>query len=462
MGKGDVMPTFNPFELADWTTGHWHGSRYPDTLSGFCFDARQLNAGQCFVALSGGARDGHEFCHQAMQKGAAALIVERVQALQLPQLVVEDSLKAMAAIAQAHRVRFAGTVVGITGSCGKTSTKEMLRQMLGESRTHATAGNWNNLIGVPMTLFGLDSKAQEFAVVEAGINQPGEMAQLGAMIQPDIAIVTMVGPAHLELLKSTEQVAQEKSLLVAEGSRLVMPAELLQFPAFSRLASRSVVALQKGLPVPPGGKDVVEYALKSAPEGIRIVLSNVVDAEDYFIASGSEGIARNAVLAIIAAQILGAGTDQIRDGLNAWRPAGNRGRMLKHDRQTFYVDCYNANPASMSDALAAFDRVTPKSEARCYILGAMNELGADAAKLHAATTSGLKLKAKDVACFVGPPELTEAYYAGVLSAGACPQQLRKCETYEDLKTFVADFQGSLFLKGSRSYTLEKLLPETKT
>jgi UDP-N-acetylmuramoyl-tripeptide--D-alanyl-D-alanine ligase len=183
------MQQFDPVDLAAWTLGTWHEARRPDAISGFCFDARQLKPGECFVALSGGARDGHDFVAQAIELGASAFLVEHLQATDLPQLIVEDSLLAMGAIAGAVRRRFQNPVVGITGSCGKTSTKEMLRAVLGDACTHATAGNWNNRIGVPMTLFGLDAEKHDFAVIEAGINQPGEMIELGEMIQADLTII---------------------------------------------------------------------------------------------------------------------------------------------------------------------------------------------------------------------------------------------------------------------------------
>ena len=181
-----AMSRFDPKDIAAWSKGVWQENELPEAITGFCFDARQLKSGECFVALSGGARDGHAFTAQAAELGAGALLVERPQSVALPQLIVDDSLLAMGAIGAGVRQRFDPPVVGITGSCGKTSTKEMLRVLLGEPRTHATAGNWNNRIGVPMTLFGLDADQHDFAVVEAGINQPGEMAELGTMIEADL------------------------------------------------------------------------------------------------------------------------------------------------------------------------------------------------------------------------------------------------------------------------------------
>ena len=153
------MTRFDPKELKAWSNGIWLEGTEPRSVSGFCFDARRIRAGECFVALSGGERDGHDFVAQAVAGGASALLVEHPQNAPIPQLVVDDSLVAMGMIAANVRAKFTQPVIGITGSCGKTSTKEMLRVILDEARTHATAGNWNNRIGVPMTLFGLDEDA---------------------------------------------------------------------------------------------------------------------------------------------------------------------------------------------------------------------------------------------------------------------------------------------------------------
>ena len=168
-----------------------------------------------------------------------------LSSIALPQLKVADSLVALGAIGAAVRSKFSMPVVGITGSCGKTSTKEMLRCLLGEDRTHATAGNWNNRIGVPMTLLGLDSSPHDFAVIEAGINQPDEMRQLGQMIQADLIVLTNIEAAHLELLGSLEGIATEKSLLAEHAkpdSPIILPADALRYHAYKKLAHRAIVA----------------------------------------------------------------------------------------------------------------------------------------------------------------------------------------------------------------------------
>ena len=471
------MPTFDPQKLAEWTGGSWLAGSV-GAIRGFCFDARRIHPGQCFVALSGGARDGHDFITQAAEGGAVAALVETPRPIALPQLQVADSLVALGAIAAAVRSQFTKPVVAVTGSCGKTSTKEMLRLLLGDSRTHATAGNWNNRIGVPMTLFDLDPASQDFAVIEAGINQPSEMAALGQMIRADLNILTNIGDAHLELLGTREKVAAEKSLLVAhavEGSPVILPAQALGYPAYAALAERAIVLVEEGqdLPVQDVGREI-RYRIDSIAQaslpvsgpksdtqaGMPVLRGQSVqlDGQRYRIASPSRGIATNAALAIVAARELGIAEADIRERIEAWRPSGDRGRIAQLGSQTFYIDCYNANPTSMADALEAFIRSAPQDTAHYYILGAMNELGDNASDQHAAIGRLLALRPQDRAAFVGPEAWTAAYRSGALDAGADPSQLVCAGSIEKIKSTVAEFDGAIFLKGSHSYRLEQLVP----
>lgn len=457
------MQGYTSDELVSITKGVWHASQTISPLSDFCFDARTISAGACFVAFSGGARDGHEFVAQAVQGGAVAAIVERPQAVSIPQLVVKDSLIALGAIGAASRKSFNNLVVGITGSCGKTSTKEMLRLLLGEAHTHATAGNWNNRIGVPMTLLGLNSRTQQFGVIEAGINQPGEMQLLGEMIRADLSIITNVGPAHLELLETVENVASEKARLAEQaipGAPVVFTSDLLKYPSFRKLASHAIVLQHEAEAAPEVSvAQLVKCRLCASGAGrYEITLIEGDNHASFVVATSSRGIASNAALAILAARNLGVSDTDIHSRMQQWSPTGNRGSIVESGAQIFYVDCYNANPASMSDSLSAFVAAINESVPRAYVLGAMNELGAAAESAHAGIGQQLKLRSSDCAYFVGPVTLTDAYRNGAVSAGNSFDQIKCSENFENIQSDIAHFQGALFLKGSRSYQLEKLLP----
>lgn len=452
------MRSFDPGQLETWTKGAWLEGRRPATISGFHFDARQLPEGACFIALTSGARDGHAFAAQAKEAGAAALMVEREVEVDLPQLIVADTLEAMGAMGGALRQQFNGPVLGVTGSSGKTSTKEMLGHLLSIHQTHTTKGNWNNRIGVPMTLFDLEPESHGFAVVEAGINQPGEMSALGAMIQADLCVVTHIGPAHLELLGSLDGVAAEKSQLfeyAADGARLVLTAPTLAYSSFSRFRQQAIVLLEAGASPSIFAKDLVPYSIDSVSAGQSEI---TVAGESYSVATTSRGIATNAALAVTTARELGIDVATIRSRLAQWQPAKDRGEWIHAGDRSFYVDCYNANPASMADAIEAFMAASESDRPRCYVMGAMNELGEHAITLHRDCGEKLELRGEDSAWFVGPSELVVAYAEGAQASGATADQLHMADDVESAQSEIAEFSGAFFLKGSRSYQLEQLVP----
>ncbi|MCM2273473.1 MAG: Mur ligase family protein, partial [Candidatus Didemnitutus sp.] len=300
------MPRFNPDALARWTAGRW--SRPPvQPLAGFNQDTRTLTAGQVFVALKTEKRDGHDFLAEAQAKGAAAALVSReVAGTDLPQLVTADALTAFQQIAAAHRAEFPGVVVGVTGSAGKTSTKDLLTLLLGggNGRVLKTEGNLNNFLGVPLTLTRLDPAQHEAAVVEAGINMPDEMQGLAEMIQPDHAVVTLVGPAHLEKLGSLDGVANEKARLpaaVRAGGWQVFPVGCWAYAAFRALANPLVLVPANEAMVQVGGRSIV-FTVLHRPERTEVTLGA---KRTFVLQRVSGGMAQNAALALALASELG-------------------------------------------------------------------------------------------------------------------------------------------------------------
>ena len=459
-----MMDALDPESVAAWTGGTWLDGTLPGGIGGFHFDTRQIEPGACFVAL-GGERDGHAFVGQAARAGAVAALVERPVAAPCPQLLVPDTLEAMAAVAAARRRGFTGPVVGITGSSGKTSTKEMLRRLLGADATHATPGNWNNRIGVPMTLFRLDPATHRSAVIEAGINQPGEMEVLGSMIGADVVLLTNIGPAHLERLGSLEAIAAEKIALARHArarAPVYVPLEACPYPAIAALGERLRPVALAGSETVGENRPVAVYSIESVEDGrTRFqLLPHEGVAVPFVLHSASRGMVSNAALALCVARSLGVDWPMLRERLAAWRPAADRGAVYRAGDRLVYADCYNANPASMRDAMDTFVRLCPEGQARCWVLGAMDELGPQSASMHRAVGEALVLRPQDRACFVGPEPLTAAYAAGALAGGARAAQLRQAEKAAAIESFVAGFDGALFFKGSRSYALEMLLPES--
>jgi len=455
------MPEFDPDTLAAWTGGRW--SRRPETAPvGFSADSRRILRGQVFVALKTARRDGHDFLGDAQKAGAAAAFVSRENpAVAVPQLVVAEPLKALQAVAREHRKAFRGTVVGITGSAGKTSTKELLALLLGgeASGVLATEGNLNNHIGVALTLCRLDPGRHRLAVVEAGISAPGEMRSLAGMIAPDIVVVTLVGPAHLAELGGLEGVASEKAVLAASvraGGVCIFPSSCGAYGAFRKLpvSGRIVVepAANLGTGAPAAGQVpfVVAHSANyttvtvgyGQPPPVVATLQRVTD-----------GMAQNAALAICAALRIGVGQDEIQKRLLSWRASPLRGEWRRSEGRRLYLDCYNANPASMADALAAFDAVAPHAEPRLLVIGCMEELGPDAERYHVELGRSLKLRRGDQLIAIG--SLAGAIRKGALEAGGDPDQIEIADEIGPLSSRLAAFRGSVFVKGSRRHQLEK-------
>ena len=447
-----------PEHLAQCTGGSWAADRTPSRVTGFTQDSRRAQVGDMFVALETPARDGHDFVPAARRAGATSALVRNRVPEELPQLVVPDTLEAFQNIAASHRQSFSGHVIGVTGSCGKTSTKDMLGLLLGK-RTLRTEGNLNNFLGVPLTLTRLDGNEYDFAVVEAGINEPGEMATLAAMIDPDVAIVTCVAPAHLERLGTVERVAREKALLGRSAGRVIFPGACWQYAPFRDLGKRALVvtddrALARTLP----DEQCVVSRVGNVDVGYcRLELeSAAIPAFTCELPFRSPGMVSNAALAITAALLCGIKPDLVRERLGHWRASPQRGEWLRLGKQSFFVDSYNANPASMAEAVSAFVATAPEDQPRLYVLGGMKELGVESYRYHLETGARLMLRPQDRAVLIGSE--ADGYRDGLLKAGHAASQLSVCAETPEAQDVVSGFEGAVMLKGSRAYALESLLP----
>lgn len=452
------MFSFAPTYLANWTGGRWLSSPVAP-LTGFTQDSRHLKPGQVFVALKTDKRDGHDFLEVALTAGASAALVNQPNpSLILPQLVVSDTLKAFQVIAAQHRQSFRGPVIGVTGSCGKTSTKNLLAELLGGgARVLATEGNLNNHLGVPLTLTKIVPGGHEFAVVEAGISAPGEMAELAAMIEPDYGIVTLVAPAHTQELGGVDGVAREKAVLlqhVRPGGLGVLPKQCWDFAAFHGLSQASIVVAPVGAQVK--APRVINFCATFTASGTELL----VGKRQFKFRRVSRGMAQNAALAIVLASELGVTDDLIQQALENWQSAKWRGEFRREGGRLLYLDFYNANPASMADALETFFAVAPDNEPRLLMLGCMEELGPDASLHHRQLGQSLKLRQQDRAYVIGGE--ASLVVEGALEAGIPRDRIQCVDSLETVAAEIEAFHGAVFVKGSRRYGLEKVLPVTST
>lgn len=448
------MPSFAPSYLASWTGGQW--SNKPSLpLYGFTQDTRKLRAGQVFVALRTPKRDGHQFLSTAMEAGASAAIVSQANFdLPLPQLVVADPLKAFQTIAREHRRAFRGAVTAVTGSCGKTSTKNLLSRLLGgEPLVLATEGNLNNHIGVPLTLTRLEPGGHESAVIEAGISSPGEMEQLATMIEPDYGIVTLIAPAHTEELGGLDGVAREKAVLlqhIRPSGLGVFSKQCWDFAPFQDLPQTSIVAVPEGTEL--RAPRAVHFGLKWSPAGTELLIGR----RRFEMIRVTRGMAQNAVLAILLASEIGVTDDAIQRALKDWQPTKWRGELRQDGDRTLYLDFYNANPASMADSLENFFALIPPESPRLLVLGCMEELGPESARYHREFGRTLGLRPQDRAFIIGGE--AEAVREGVLESGQPSSCIEVIDTLEPVTKYLVDFKGAVFIKGSRRYELEKAVP----
>lgn len=456
------MPTFLPAQLAAWTGGQWT-SLPAAPLSAFHFDTRQLRAGDVFVAIRTEKRDGHAFLREAKAAGAVAVIVAAADAtLDLPQLVVGDPLTAWQTIAREHRRGFRGPVVGISGSAGKTSTKDLLAILLGgaDSGVLATEGNLNNHLGVPLMLTRIDPARHRFAVIEAGISAPGEMPPLAAMIEPDVSLITLIAAAHTEELGGLEGVAREKAMLPAATRPTgvaIFSQDTAQYSPFRVLGVRTMVVERAEVVRPAGPEhEKVFFAVSQRAEQTSLALAYGGAAPVTFTCRRvSDGQAQNAVLAICAALWLGVSAELVQARLPRWQAAKLRGEVRRENGRLLYLDCYNANPASMADALATFTAIAPPAEAWLYVIGCMEELGTEGAAYHRALGRSIALRPQDHLLVIGTH--SHEVCTGVLEQGDFTRQLQMVSSIEPIAAAVAEWYGAVFVKGSRRYQLEKII-----
>lgn len=394
------------------TTTYWQAD-------GVSIDTRTLAAGDLFIALKD-IRDGHDFVAAALAKGAAAAMVSRIPeglAEGAPLLIVDDVLQALERLGKAARARTRARVVGVTGSVGKTSTKEMLRAILGgQGKVHAAEASYNNHWGVPLTLARMPEDA-DFAVIEIGMNHPGEIEPLARLAALHVAMVTTVAPAHLEAFASIEGIAQEKASIfrgLQPGGTAVLNADLPFTPILMAEA-----AAAKAQIVRFGSHADAEWHLNSATirDETTVVQAHAAGAPLLFkVSTPGRHFALNALGALAAAAALGANPVISSHDIGRWVPPSGRGSrerivtdLVDETHFDLIDDAFNANPASLAAALDVLIAAKPThgmgsvgDGRRIAVLGDMLELGPTELDLHRAVARHPGLSAISTIHCVGP------------------------------------------------------------
>ncbi len=375
-------------------------------VSGVAFDSREVGEGDLFIALKGDTTDGHRFVAGAFDRGAAGAIVS--QAVDAPHVLVDDTSKALDALARGARSRMRGKVVGVTGSVGKTGTKEAIAQALGRDHpdgVHRSLKSYNNHVGVPLSLARMQ-RSTRFGIFEMGMNHEGELAALTRLVRPDVAVVTAIAPAHIEYFGSEEAIADAKAEIF-EGlngaGTAVIPYDS---PHRARLTAKAERHAARILTFGMGnGADVRAVETATAASGGTLVTARLPEAELCFTVSApGEHWVSNALAVLAVVEALGADLAQAGLAL-AEMPGlpgrGARARIRVGDGQALLIDeSYNANPLSMAATLKALGRES--ASRRIAVLGAMRELGAAGEAMHAALAGPIAAAGVDYAILVGP------------------------------------------------------------
>lgn len=417
-------------------------------------DTRTLAPGGLFFALKGVNFDGQEFLGVAQQAGAVAAVVQSFNdQVQLPQIVVSNAVLALGDLAKSWRQRFTGVVIGLTGSSGKTTVKGFLKSIIEQfASVHATPGNWNNHIGVPLTLFGLQT--QRFAVIELGTSHPGEISYLTELAQPDIALVNNIGPAHLAGFGSLDAIAREKSsiyaLLTPEQTAVINLDDayapiLLQQTGFCR---------QVGF----GGDSSAELEPTARASNTRFDESGCgefslnLDGQHFAVklrVLGRHNI-NNALAAAATAYAAGVPIDAIVAGLIAFRGDHGRMQMVAGSNGTRLIDdTYNANPKSV---FAAIDQLRSYKGTRILVFGDMGELGASSEAAHV-----------EVGAYASEQNIDFLFCVGVQAALAAERFGSRGYAFADQQTLINGLQAHLnahttiLIKGSRSAHMENVV-----
>jgi len=432
-------------------------------FSGVSTDTRTLRPGELFVALKGKRFDGHDFWREALDRGAKGLMISRIpEGMRLEDcprtvsvILVRDTLLALGELARYLRVKRGLRVLAISGSCGKTSTKEMCAAVLSRRfRVFRNPGNFNNLVGLPLSLLAVP-EGTEAGVFELGVSVPGEMSRLREILEPDAALLTNVRPAHLEGLGSLERVLEEKFRLYAElpeTAHLIVNRDEeeiyrrtrdLPHPRITYGLHIEAEVRAEDIRVRPEGTVFTPWV-----EGRRLEPVRLHFLGDHFV--------RNALAAVAAGLVFGVPPEEAFSALSELRPLPGRLRPVRTPRYLILDDTYNANPGSVYEALRVFWEAGQEFSPRVVVLGDMLELGPEAERWHEAVGR----QAGQVAHLV----IAVGDKAGVVAEAArrSGARTRAYSTVEELLSELEIPEGAAVLvKGSRALALERVVEKLR-
>ena len=409
-------------------------------------DSRQIKDGSLFLAIKGGRVDGHDFIEKCFDAGAICAICEKApENPSKPYILVDSTLEAVKKIAKAYREKFDIPVVGVSGSVGKTSTKEMLCAVLSRKfKTHKTQGNLNNELGVPLTLLAMPEDT-EVAVIEMGISGFGEMTRLSAMAQPTICVLTVIGSCHLENLGDLDGVLKAKTEMFQNarpGASFVLNGD------DEKLATLQTVNGTE--PVFYGISDKNRYHAENIQNngegGVSCTLCYDDTRLDVVIPAIGNYMVANALAAVAVGRLLGMNEDELKAGVQAYKTVGSRANVINTGGIRIIDDCYNANPNSVR---ASVDTLVNFGGRTVAILGDMKELGTNELPLHFETGRYAHDKGVALVLAVGP-------LAKELAKGADGRWFESIEALEKELPGLLLPGDTVLVKASHSMQFEKI------
>lgn len=452
------MPVFKAADLAAWSGGSWSDPSCEACATGVSTDTRTLRSGDLYVALKGERFDGHAFLQEAVARGAVGAVIEAGRkeevAGKCPFLLVPDTLVALQDIARHHRRRTAARVLGITGSVGKSTVKEMVSQILSRRlRVASTLGNWNNHVGMPLSLLAMDA-SDEAGVFEVATNHPGEIAALCGVLEPDWGLVTEVGPAHMEFFASVSDVAEEKAELlraVPPDGKGFLNRECAHFDTLCEAAQSPMVTVSI--------REDADYRLLRRDATARTaVIRERATGEKFEFRCPLPGLHHvgNAMLAIAVARAWELDWDAISAGLGEFQPMPMRWQREVIAGVLVINDGYNANPISMRAAVHAFEE-EPIQGSRWVVLAGMLELGRASAEEHRAL--GILMAAGACRGLFAIGKMGEQIADAAVEAGMSPDRVFRCTDNREASSLLVSRVkpgDGVLLKGSRGMRVEEI------
>jgi len=424
-------------------------------ITGAVLDSRKVEPGYAFFAAKGERVDGHSFIAQVAEKGAVLVICEKAPEVDIPYILVEDTLEALKKVAAFYREQLTIPIIGVTGSVGKTSTKEMIAAGL-STKFHVlkTQGNFNNEIGLPLTILSIRDEHQA-AVVEMGINHFGEMTRLSSVAKPDICVITNIGQCHLENLIDRDGVLRAKSEIFEHMSKngfVVLNGDDDKLATIQEVHGRKPYFFGIG-PEGPVTKDAFAVEIHSKGLfGSDFQMQLMGDDLDASVPLPGQHMVINALAAACVGRILGMTNEEVLAGIATVQATGGRSNIMKLADKNVIDDCYNANPVSMKSAI---DLLMMAEGPKAVILGDMFELGTDELALHREIGYYAAMARIEKLVFIG--NLAKEMYDGAMKLRAMP------EHYPDKEAFFAahkpeDFAGmTTLVKASNGMRFKEIV-----